>query len=84
MWVLWSLKAILGTVFIDFSIIREVRRQVSRTAALDVERTDFALFRCMFDRDPWEAVLKSNGVQEGCMFFKKKILKVQEQSVPMC
>lgn len=45
----------------DFSIIREVRRQVSRTAALDLQRADFGLFRRMFDRDPWEAVLKGIG-----------------------
>lgn len=36
-------------VMIDFSTIREVRRHISRTAALDLERTDFGLFRCVFD-----------------------------------
>lgn len=38
-------------VMIDFSIIREVKRQVSRTSALDLESADFGLFRSMFDRD---------------------------------
>ncbi|KAK4824255.1 hypothetical protein QYF61_012521 [Mycteria americana] len=47
-------------------------------------RADFGLFRRLVDRVPWEAVLKGKGVQEGWTFFKKEILKAQEQAVPMC
>lgn len=32
----------------------------------------------MADRGHWKAVLKGEGVKEGCTFFKKEILKVQE------
>ncbi|KAK4832965.1 hypothetical protein QYF61_026791 [Mycteria americana] len=69
---------------VEFLILREVRRGVSRTATLDFRRADFGLFRGLADRVPWEAALKSKGVQEGWTFFKKKILKVQEQAIPMC
>ena len=51
---------------------------------LDLQRASFVLFRSLVDRVPWEAVLKGQGVQEGWTFFKKEILKVQEQAIPMC
>ncbi|KAK4811177.1 hypothetical protein QYF61_019808 [Mycteria americana] len=69
---------------IEFSILEEVRRGVSRTGTLDFQRADFDLFRSLVDRVPWEAVLKGKGVQQGWTFFKKEILKAQEQAVPMC
>ncbi|GAB0206513.1 hypothetical protein GRJ2_003116900 [Grus japonensis] len=69
---------------IEFLILREVRRGVSRTATLDFWRADFGLFRGLVERVPWETVLKGKGVQEGWTFFKKEILKPQEQAVPMC
>ncbi|KAK4807146.1 hypothetical protein QYF61_018487 [Mycteria americana] len=69
---------------IEFLIRGEVRRGVSRTATLDFQRADFGLFRSLVDRVPWEAVLKGKGVQESWTFFKKEILKAQEQAVPMC
>jgi len=76
----------LGTVIMkrQFSILGEVRSGVSRTATLDFWRADFGLFRRLVDRIPWQAVLKGRGVQEGWTFFKKRILKAQEKSVPMC
>ncbi|KAK4827767.1 hypothetical protein QYF61_021512 [Mycteria americana] len=69
---------------IEFLIFGEVRKGVSRTATLDFQRADFGLLRSPVDRVPWEAVLKGKGVQEGWAFFKKEILKAQEQVVPMC
>ncbi|KAK4823326.1 hypothetical protein QYF61_000928 [Mycteria americana] len=69
---------------IEFLIRGEVRRGVSRTATLDFRRADFGLFRRLVDRVPWDTVLKGKGVQEGWAFFKKEILKVQEQTIPMC
>ena len=68
---------------IEFSMLGEVRRGVSRTSTLDFWRTDFGLFRSLVDRVPWEAVPKGKGVQEGWTFFKKEISKVQEQAIPM-
>ena len=69
---------------IEFLVLGEVRRGVSRTATLDFQRAEFGLFRSLVDRVPWEAVLKGKGVQEGWTFFKKEILKAQEQAIPMC
>ncbi len=48
-----------------------------------VWRADFGLLRGLVDRVPWEAVLKGKGVQKDWSFFKKEILKVQEQAIPM-
>ncbi|KAK4825063.1 hypothetical protein QYF61_023067 [Mycteria americana] len=67
----------------EFLILGEVRRGVSRTATLGFRRADFGLFRSLVGRVPWEAVLSGKGVQEGWTFFKKEILKAQEQAVPM-
>ncbi|KAK4818201.1 hypothetical protein QYF61_008585 [Mycteria americana] len=69
---------------IELLILGEVRKGVSRTAALDFRRADFGLFRRLVIRVPWEAVLKGKGVQEGWTFFKKEILKVQGHAIPMC
>lgn len=52
----------MGDVVAEGHLGHGVHRQVSRTAALDLERTDFGLFQCMFGRDPWEAVLKGQWV----------------------
>ncbi|GAB0207545.1 hypothetical protein GRJ2_003220200 [Grus japonensis] len=69
---------------IEFSIHGEVRRGVSKTTTMDFWRADFGLLRTLVERVPWETVLKGKGVQEGWAFFKKEILKAQEQAVPMC
>ncbi|KAK4822040.1 hypothetical protein QYF61_006953 [Mycteria americana] len=44
---------------------------------------DFGLFRGLVDRVPWETVLKGKGVPKGWTFFRKEILKAQEQAIPM-
>ncbi|KAK4806969.1 hypothetical protein QYF61_027336 [Mycteria americana] len=69
---------------IDFSILGEAARGVSRTATLDFRRADFGLFRSLVERVPWEAALMGKGVQEGWTFFKEEVLKAQEQAVPRC
>ncbi|KAK4823853.1 hypothetical protein QYF61_007501 [Mycteria americana] len=51
---------------------------------MDFWRADFGLFRTLVERVPWETVLKGKGVQEGWAFFKKEVLKVQKQVIPMC
>lgn len=38
--------------FVGFSILGEVRRWVSRTAALNCQRVDFKLFRTLVGRNP--------------------------------
>ena len=67
---------------LDFSILVETQRGVSRTASLDFWRADFSLFRTMVERVPWKVVLESMGAQEGWEYFKEVILKVQELTVP--
>lgn len=50
---------------IEFLILGEVRRGVSRTVPLDFGRADLGLLRRLLETVPWEAVLKGKGVQEG-------------------
>jgi len=71
-------------VVIDFSILREVRREVSRTSTLDFHRAEFGLFRNLVDRVPWEVVLKGKGLQEGWTLLKEEVLKTQEPAILMC
>ncbi|PKU43807.1 hypothetical protein llap_5873 [Limosa lapponica baueri] len=68
---------------IEFSILGETRRGVTKTATLDFRRANFDLFRRLLDKIPWEPALKDIGVQEGWMYFKKEVLKAQEQAVPV-
>lgn len=41
----------------EFSIVGEVKRRVSETAALYFWRAEFDLLRSLIDEVPWEAVL---------------------------
>ena len=41
------------------------------------------MFRRLVGRVPWGSVLESKGVQDGWLLFKKEVLKVQEQAVPL-
>jgi len=68
----------------EFSVRGEVKRGASKTTGIDIWRADFALFRTLVKRVPWERVLKGKGVQESWTFFREEVLKAQEQSVPMC
>ncbi|PKU40120.1 adaptin ear-binding coat-associated protein 1 [Limosa lapponica baueri] len=68
---------------VKFSIIREVRKGVSKTSTLDFQRADFILFRSLVGKVPWEAALKVKGVQEGRVFFKEEVLKAQAQAIPV-
>ena len=67
---------------LDFSILLEPERGVSRTATLDFRRADFNLFRTMNEWVPWEVVLESMRAQESWEYFKEVILKVQELTIP--
>jgi len=51
---------------------------------IPTSRADFGLFRTLVEKVPWERVLKGKWVQEDWTFFKKKVLKAQEQAVPTC
>ena len=69
---------------IEFWILGEVGRGVSKTTIMDFWRADFGLFRTLVERVPWETVLNGKGVREGWTFFKKEVLKAQQQAVPTC
>ena len=60
---------------IEFSILGETKRGVSKPATLDFRRADFDPFKRLIDKIPWEAALKDMGVQEGWTYFKKRSLK---------
>ena len=68
----------------EFSILRDAWKGLSRIDILDFKRADFVLFRHLLERIPWETVLKGIGVQEGWALFKKEVFMVQEQAVPRC
>jgi len=67
---------------LDFSILVEPQREVSRTAPLDFQRADFALLQTRVERVPWEAVQEGMGAQQDWKYFKVLILKVQELTIP--
>ena len=69
---------------IESSVLGEVRKGVSKTTTMDFWRANFGLFEALVERLPWKTVLKGKGVQEGWTFFKKEILMVQDQAIPMC
>lgn len=69
---------------IEFSIFGETRRGINKTSTLDFWRVDFGLFKRLIWRVPWETAFENKGVQEGWTYFKKEVLKAQEQTVPMC
>ncbi|KAJ7419191.1 adaptin ear-binding coat-associated protein 1 [Willisornis vidua] len=68
----------------EFSTPGETRRGINKTFMLDFWKADLGLFRMLIQTVPWEIALKNKGFQEGWTYFKKEILKVQEQTVPMC
>ena len=67
---------------LDFSILIEPWRGVSRTATLDFQRANLNLLRTMVERVPWEVLLEGVGAQEGWQYFPEVILKVQELTIP--
>lgn len=69
---------------IEFSIRGETRRGINKTSTWDFWRADFGLFWRLIQRVPWETAFKNKGVQEGWTYFKKEIVKVQEQAFPVC
>jgi len=69
---------------VEFSILGDVRRWGSKTATLDFRKVGFELFRMLIGRVPWDSVLKGKGFQEVWLLLWKEVLKVWEQTVPLC
>uniref|UniRef100_A0A8C2SLP0 Reverse transcriptase domain-containing protein n=1 Tax=Coturnix japonica TaxID=93934 RepID=A0A8C2SLP0_COTJA len=68
---------------VEFLILGGAWRENSKTATLDLRRTDFDLFRRLVGAVPWCSVLANKGVQDGWLLLKKEVLKAQEQAVPL-
>ncbi|KFV63182.1 Multiple PDZ domain protein, partial [Dryobates pubescens] len=64
--------------------LSEIQLTEKENFALDFRRVDFRLLKELNQKVPWETVLKNKGVQEGWTYFKKELLKTQEQAVPVC
>lgn len=60
---------------IEFLILGEVMKVISRTAILDFQKANFGLFRELVERVPWEVAMNGKAVQEGWTFFMSEILK---------
>ena len=63
---------------LDFLILDEPSKGVSRTANLDFQRADFRVFRTMVERVPWEVVLEGMGAQKVSEYFKEVILRIRK------
>ena len=50
---------------VEFLILSEVRRRVSKTGTLDFQRVDLELFRMRVGRVPWDSVMKSLAFSPG-------------------
>lgn len=61
---------------VEFSILGEVRKGVSKTATLDYQRAGFCQFRRLIDRVPWETLLKGKGLHKNLDIVQDKNLKV--------
>lgn len=66
----------------EFKILREGRREKSKTTALGFRRADFILFRVLLGRIPWAMALKRGGVQESWLMLSDHFLQAQERTIP--
>lgn len=86
--VMWWSETVLGMVRAltkwELSILGEGREGINKTSALAYQRADLGLFRTVVQRVPCETVRNNNGIQEGWTDFEEKILKAQEQPIPIC
>lgn len=70
---------------VEFSILGEVGGGGGQqNCSFDFWRVDTELFRTLAGKIPWDSILKSKGIWEGWMLLKKEVLKMQEQTVPLC
>ena len=69
---------------VKFSILDEVTRGPSKTAALDFWKVSTELFRTLVRSVLWDSLLKGKWVQEGWLLLRKEVLKVQKQAIALC
>mgnify|MGYP001852445084 CR=1 FL=1 len=57
---------------VEFSVVGQVRRGLSKTATSDFWMANFELVRTLVGRVPWHSILKGKKVQEGWSLHKKR------------
>ena len=67
---------------LDFSILAEPQRGVSRTATLDFQTANLNLLRTMVERVPGEVILEAEGAMKASQYFQDVILQVQYLPIP--
>jgi len=76
-----KLKGSLGCSdheMVEFKILRAAGRAHNKLTTLDFRGADFAFFRDLLGRVPWEKSLEGRGVQETQLIFKDYLLQAQE------
>lgn len=71
---------------VEILVLREVRREFSRTATLDFQEAEFGLFRSLVESSLAGSPegQKSPGILDMPQKGTEHTLNVQEQVVPMC
>jgi len=68
---------------VEFRILREGSRAISRIKTLDLRRVTFALFKELLGGIPWARALEGREVQESWSLFKHHFLHAQERCNPL-
>jgi len=68
---------------VEFRILHEGSRAISRIKTLDLRRANFGLFKELLGGIPCARALEGRGVQEPWSLFKCHFLHAQEQCIPL-
>jgi len=68
----------------EFQILGNKRITASKTLTLSIGRAGFGLLKDLVSKDPWESTFEGVWIHEYCSFFKRHILREQEQAIPKC
>ncbi|CAM5145543.1 unnamed protein product [Natator depressus] len=69
---------------VEFRILTQGRKESSRIQTLDFRKADFDSLRELMGKIPWENNMRGKGVQEGWLYFKESLLRLQGQTILMC
>ncbi|KAM7160392.1 uncharacterized protein RBU57_010555 [Macrochelys suwanniensis] len=69
---------------VEFRIRTQGRKESSRIQTLDFRKADFDPLRELMGKVPWENNMRGKGVEESWLYFKESLLRLQEQTIPMC
>ncbi|KAG6931740.1 hypothetical protein G0U57_001044 [Chelydra serpentina] len=69
---------------VEFRILTQGRKENSRIQSLDFRKADFDSLRELMGKVPWENNMRGKGVEESWLYFKETLLRLQEQTIPMC